>query len=93
MSPGRRSGVNWIRLVSRPRVLERPLTSSVFPKPGRPSRRMWPRARSPVMTRSMSCSCPKRTWLRAAFSERMCSAALVTSVSDAYSIMSELGYR
>ncbi len=61
MSPGRRSGVNWILLVLRPRDFERPLTSSVLPSPGSPSRRMWPLARSPVMTRSMSCSCPKRT--------------------------------
>ena len=64
MSPGSRSGVNWMRLASSPQAAARPLTSSVFPRPGRPSTRMCPEARMPVMTCSMSCCWPKRTLLR-----------------------------
>jgi len=64
MSPGSRSGVNWMRLASSPQAAARPLTSSVFPNPGRPSRRMWPQAKIPVRTCSMSCCWPKRMLLR-----------------------------
>ena len=65
----------------------RPLTSSVLPRPGRPSSRMWPRASTPVTTRSMSSSWPKSTWLRAVVRDRTCLPASVTSVSEACSMI------
>ncbi len=42
MSAGIRSGVNWIREKLRSRVCPSERTSIVLPRPGTPSRRMWP---------------------------------------------------
>ncbi len=52
MSAGIRSGVNWMRLNDRCRILDTVLTSSVLARPGTPTRRQWPR-----LNRAMSsCS-------------------------------------
>lgn len=66
MSPGSRSGVNWTRRAVRASALESPLTSSVLPRPGSPSSRMWPRASTPMRTSSMRSSLPNSTWFMAA---------------------------
>ena len=42
MSRGIRSGVNWMRLNTRPSVCAMVRTSSVFAVPGRPVIRQWP---------------------------------------------------
>ena len=42
MSEGMRSGVNWMRLKERPRVLAMLRTSSVLARPGRPVMRECP---------------------------------------------------
>ena len=42
MSDGIRSGVNWMRLKTRPSVCAMVRTSSVLAVPGRPVMRQWP---------------------------------------------------
>ena len=69
MSPGSKSGVNWIRRVSNCSVFASPLTNSVFPSPGSPSSSKWPRANNPVSTSSISGSLPNNTPLSARRSE------------------------
>ena len=44
MSDGRVSGVNWIRLLERPNVLENATARVVLPTPGQSSKRIWPPA-------------------------------------------------
>ena len=44
MSVGSRSGVNWMRRKSSDSSRDSALTSSVLPRPGRPSSSTWPRA-------------------------------------------------
>ena len=44
MSVGIRSGVNWMRLVSRPSTMARVSTSLVLARPGTPISRPWPPA-------------------------------------------------
>src|SRR5690349_5702487 len=52
-SAGNRSGVNCTRVNCRPSAAAKDLAISVFPRPGRSSMRMWPRARTVVrMSRS-----------------------------------------
>src|SRR5690348_4935888 len=58
MSPGRRSGVNWILLKSRPRVAARDWARSVFAVPGGPSSRICPPQKSAVSIRSKVSACP-----------------------------------
>jgi hypothetical protein len=52
-----------------------------LPRPGRPSRRRWPRARRPVRVREISSSLPKRTDSRVRRSRASGSAAAATSAS------------
>src|SRR3989442_2438651 len=58
---GMRSGVNWIRLNLRSRILESVETSSVLESPGTPTRRQWPFAKSTVRSCSTTVSCPTMT--------------------------------
>src|SRR5512138_444430 len=76
MSPGRRSGVNWIRLNSSPSALAKLRATRVLPKPGKSSSRMCPpastdaiiisrRGRLPTTARStstMTCLLNDETW-------------------------------
>ena len=56
--------VSLVKGVATVQVIQ-PLTSSVLPSPGKPSSRMWPRARTPVRMSSMRFSLPNRTWFMA----------------------------
>ena len=68
MSPGSRSGVNWMRWNGSASSRARPCTSSVLPRPGRPSSSTWPRASTARTTRSMTGPWSISTWLRPFFS-------------------------
>ena len=61
MSLGIRSGVNWMRLNTRPRVCAMVRTSSVLAVPGRPVIRQWPPTNRPIMTCSSTSSWPTIT--------------------------------
>src|SRR5215207_2163465 len=76
MSPGKRSGVNWMRLNSSPSTVAKLRATSVLPRPGKSSSRMCPpasmddiiissRARLPTTARSTSaitCLLSDETW-------------------------------
>ena len=62
MSEGIRSGVNWMRLNSRPSVCEMVRTISVFAVPGKPVIRQWPPTNSEIRIWSSTSSCPTMTW-------------------------------
>ena len=65
MSDGIRSGVNWMRLNSRPSACASVRTSSVLAVPGKPVIRQWPPTNSATITCSITSSCPTitlRTW-------------------------------
>ena len=61
MSPGIRSGVNWIRFESRSSTRARVLTMSVLARPGTPIIRQWPPAKMLIRTCSMTASWPTIT--------------------------------
>ena len=61
MSDGIRSGVNWMRLKTRPRVCAMVRTSSVLAVPGRPVIRQWPPTNSAISTCSRTSSWPTIT--------------------------------
>src|SRR5579862_969337 len=85
MSPGSRSGVNWMRFASSRNACARPFTSSVLPRPGKPSSRRCPRASIPVITCSTSLSWPKRTVFNTSRSRASFALASSISFSVAYS--------
>src|SRR5581483_12525868 len=58
MSPGRRSGVNWIRLKSRPRAVEKLRAINVLPSPGKSSNSTCPPASAAVITISSTPRLP-----------------------------------
>ena len=61
MSDGMRSGVNWMRLASRPSTRPSVSTSSVLARPGTPMSSAWPPERMVISVRSMTTSWPKMT--------------------------------
>ena len=61
MSEGIRSGVNWMRLNTRPSVCASVRTSSVLAVPGKPVIRQWPPTNSAIITCSITSSCPTIT--------------------------------
>jgi len=75
MSEGIRSGVNWMRLKSAPRMRASVFTRSVFAVPGTPSRSACPSAKSATKTCSTTSSWPTMTLLSSA---RMCSTVVGT---------------
>src|SRR5690606_34619555 len=58
MSPGIRSGVNWMRPNSSPTARANACASSVFAVPGGPSSSTWPPASSAIVTMRVSGACP-----------------------------------
>ena len=62
MSEGIRSGVNWMRLKTRPSVCAMVRTISVFAVPGKPVIRQWPPTKSEMRIWSSTSSCPTITW-------------------------------
>jgi hypothetical protein len=61
MSLGIRSGVNWMRLNSRPSTWAMVRTSSVLAVPGRPVIRQWPPTNRAIITCSSTSSWPTMT--------------------------------
>ncbi len=61
MSPGMRSGVNWTRLNERSSASASVRMRSVLARPGTPTRRTCPRARSATTSPSTASSCPTTT--------------------------------
>ena len=85
MSPGIRSGVNWMRLKERSSVFARLEISSVLASPGTPTSRQWPRVRIASSSWSITWSCPTMTrcsssFMRACASRRRVRAASVMDV-------------
>src|SRR5262245_47017595 len=80
MSPGRRSGVNWMRFPSSPRQAANERTSSVLPMPGTPSSSTWPSASSAIVSMRSSSDCPITTRptsrSRLSHSARTCSESM-----------------
>ena len=62
MSDGIRSGVNWMRLNTRPSVCAMVRTISVFAVPGSPVIRQWPPTNSAMRICSSTSSWPTMTW-------------------------------
>ena len=62
MSEGIRSGVNWMRLNTRPRVCAMVRTISVLADPGMPVIRQCPPTNSAISTCSITSSWPTITW-------------------------------
>ncbi len=62
MSPGIRSGVNWMRRKLSDRLLARVRTISVLARPGTPSRMAWPPASRQISICSRTASCPTMTF-------------------------------
>ena len=58
MSPGIRSGVNWMRLKDRSRHRASVLIIKVLARPGTPSSRQWPRAKMAMSISSITLSWP-----------------------------------
>jgi hypothetical protein len=61
MSDGMRSGVNWMRLNVRFRILLSVEIISVFASPGTPISRLWPRQNNAMNNWSTTSSCPTIT--------------------------------
>src|ERR1019366_8841129 len=61
ISLGIRSGVNWMRLKTRPSVCAMVRTSKVLAVPGRPVMRQWPPTKSEIITCSRTSSWPTMT--------------------------------
>ena len=80
MSPGSRSGVNWIRLVSNCSAFANPFTNSVLPSPGSPSNKMCPRASSPQIVRSINSAFPNNTCCIAP--RNACTAGAAAAISE-----------
>src|SRR6218665_1056239 len=75
MSPGSRSGVNWMRRKGSPSSLASALHSSVLPRPGRPSSSTWPRASTATTTCSTTRGWSSSTWFNPLWSKDTRSAA------------------
>ena len=58
MSAGIRSGVNWMRLNSSDSASASVRIISVFARPGTPTSRQWPRAKSAMSSCSITSSWP-----------------------------------
>ena len=61
MSPGIRSGVNWMRRKTSPSVWARVRTSNVLAVPGKPVMRQWPPTKRAIITCSSTSSWPTIT--------------------------------
>ncbi len=61
-SPGRRSGVNCIRLYFASMSCASVLMAKVFARPGTPSSSTWPLARRATRRLSTKCFCPTMVW-------------------------------
>src|SRR5579884_563017 len=75
MSPGIRSGVNWIRRNSQESACASVRTSSVLARPGTPMSRQCPRAKRAISRFWRMASCPTMT-LRISASSRSCCARI-----------------
>src|SRR5512133_1864134 len=58
MSPGSKSGVNWMRLKSRPRAVAKLRAMSVLPRPGKSSNKTCPPASTEQITVSSNSRLP-----------------------------------
>ena len=86
MSEGMRSGVNWMRLASSPRILPKVSTSSVLARPGTPISRAWPPHKRVISVCSMTWSWPKMTADAARCTRWMRSPAVSTRLAMASSV-------
>ena len=89
MSEGSRSGVNWRRLNIPPSDVARVEARDVFPIPGGPVTRAWPRARRAVRSRSAARSEPRIVSLSVA--RRVWREAWSTSMSYLVTARGKIG--